>query len=75
MSVTGTLTQTGAAAETRVIGSLTAGAVALQGGRLTGTGTVTGPVTNSGGTVAPGLVDTRARGRARQAIERAESME
>src|SRR6266567_8922517 len=33
-----------------------------------------GPWSMPAGTVAPGLVDTRARGRARQAIERAESM-
>jgi hypothetical protein len=55
VTVVNALTQTGTTAETRVIGSMSAASVALQGGLLTGTGTLTAPVTNTGGTVAPGL--------------------
>jgi hypothetical protein len=44
-----------AAAETRVLGTLTATGVTLNTGSLTGTGTVSGPVTNQSGTVSPGV--------------------
>jgi hypothetical protein len=55
VSVAGTLTQnTNTAAETRVIGTLTATAVAVNAGSLTGTGTVNAPVTN-GARVSPGV--------------------
>jgi hypothetical protein len=51
----GALTQDGnAAAETRVVGTLSATAVDIRTGTLTGTGTVSAPVTNQA-RVAPGL--------------------
>jgi hypothetical protein len=51
LAVTNAYTQMGTSASTVVGGMLTASTFNLGGGMLTGTGTVTGNVTNSGGTV------------------------
>jgi hypothetical protein len=55
VSVSGTLTQeVSSTAETRVVGTLSAGAVSVLAGSLTGTGTVNAQVTNQA-RVAPGV--------------------
>ena len=52
--VTGGGTYTQTAGTTRVDGSMTQGAVNINGGVLQGVGTITAPVTNNGGILAPG---------------------
>jgi hypothetical protein len=53
MSVTHDYTQAGAGASTKVNGTLTATLTSIQGGTLSGSGTIVGDVNNSGGNVIP----------------------